>query len=192
MFRIFESISEFIRILTRRLRGQGFVTTMQWLRTVGLAWLTGRVSLRFSEVTPNILIGPQYGRFGKSKLQKAGVTASVSMRAEYDDEAYGLAMKEYSYLPTVDNTAPSIEHLQQGVEFMRGVVESGGTVYVHCGSGVGRAPTMVAAYLISQGMSVQEAIDQIHAARPFIRVLPSQKERLVEYEAIASGRAVRV
>ena len=105
------------------------------------------------------------------------------MRAEYDDAAHGLALDEYSYLPTEDNTAPSLEHLQQGVAFMQNVVESGGSVYVHCGSGVGRAPTMVAAYLISGGKSVEDAIEQIRAARPFIRILPSQKERLEEFAA---------
>lgn len=183
MTRIFAGIGEFFRIVWRRLRQQGPVVTAQWMYTIGMAWLTGRISLRFSRVAPGILLGPQYGRFGKTHLERAGVTASISMRAEYDDEKYGLAMNEYSYLPTVDNTAPTLEHLERGVAFIRNVVESGGTVYVHCGSGVGRAPTMVAAYLISEGKSLEEAHDQIQKARPFIRILPSQLERLREYEA---------
>jgi len=181
---------EFGRAFWRRLRLQGPKATWQWLRTVGLAWLTGRISLKFSKVTPHIYLGPQYGRFGKRSLERAGVTASISLRAEFDDAARGLSMPEYSYLPTVDNTAPTIEDLEKGVAFMRNVVENEGIIYVHCGSGVGRAPTMVAAYLIAEeGKSVEEAVTQLRAVRPFIRILPSQIEALEAFEAYLKAAA---
>lgn len=181
--RILHALVEFAQAFWRRLRLQGPVATYQWLTTVGTAWLTGRVSLRFSRVTPRVYLGPQYGRFGKRSLARAGVTASISMRAEFDDSLRGLEMTDYSYLPTLDNTAPSIEHLKEGVAFIEGIIAREGVVYVHCGSGVGRAPTMVAAYLIAQGQTTDEAIDHIQSVRPFIRILPSQVERLREFEA---------
>lgn len=104
------------------------------------------------------------------------------MRAEFDDAARGLSMPDYLYLPTEDNTAPTLDHLQQGVEFIRKIIANEGKVYIHCGSGLGRGPSMVAAYLISEGKTTQEAIQQIKKARPFIRVLPAQVERLEEFE----------
>jgi hypothetical protein len=55
-------------------------------------------------------------------------------------------------------------------------------VYVHCGSGVGRAPSLAAAYLISEGATLDDAVAKIQKARPFIRILPVQLERLREYE----------
>ena len=180
---IIKPIFEFLRSFWLRLRSQGPLTTLRWLRTVGLAWLTGRISLSFSKVTPNIYIGPQYGRYGKRSLMKAGVTASMSLRAEFDDAAKGLAMENYNYIPIIDNTAPTIEQLQQGVSFINEAIRNEGVIYVHCGSGVGRAPTMVAAYLIAQGKSVDDAITQIQAARPFIRILPNQRESLRQFAA---------
>lgn len=180
----FRALYEFWRSFYGRLRTQGPSTTLHWLRTVGLAWATGRLSLRFSRVTPHIYLGPQYGRYGKRTLEQAGITASMSMRAEYDDATHDLNFEDYSYLPTVDNTAPTMAHLQEGVQFIQNVVDEGGTIYIHCGSGVGRAPTMVAAYLISTGKSVDEAIEQIQAARPFVRILPPQIERLEEFAAM--------
>ncbi len=155
---------------------------MQWMIAVGLPRLTGRLSLRYSRVTPNLYLGPQYGHKGKLALTEAGVTASMSLRQEYDDLQYGLAFDNYSYLPIEDNTAPTMEHLLEGVRFIREVINTGGTVYVHCGSGVGRAPSMVVAYLIADGMTVENAIAKVRKARPFIRILPVQQQRLEEFE----------
>jgi protein-tyrosine phosphatase len=62
-------------------------------------------------------------------------------------------------------------------------VANGGVVYVHCGSGVGRAPTMVAAYLISTGMAPEQAWACIQAVRPFIRPTPPQLEQIARFAA---------
>lgn len=180
---ILRLIPEFFKIIVRRLRVQGIRTTLLWLYAVGWARITGHVPLRYSRITPHLYVGPQHGRRGMSALQRAGVTASVSMRAEFDDKEHGLALTKHSYLPTIDNTAPTLEQLEQGVAFIRDIIGAGGSVYVHCGSGVGRAPSLAAAYLIAEGLPVDDAVAQIEQVRPFIRILPEQLERLREYEA---------
>jgi len=43
-------------------------------------------------------------------------------------------------------------------------------VYVHCQNGHGRAPTLVAAYLIRQGKTPMEAIEFIKSKRPTIHL----------------------
>ncbi len=183
MLKLLRAALEFVHIIRIRLRLQGWRTTLRWLYTVGIAKVTGRVTLRYSRVTPNLYIGPQYGRRGKAALERAGINAAVSLRAEFDDLKHGLALTNYRYLPTIDNTPLSLEHLQEGAAFIDEVIDQGESVYVHCGSGVGRAPSMAAAYLMSEGMSLDEAIQQIQKARPFVRILPEQMERLREFEA---------
>jgi protein-tyrosine phosphatase len=173
---------ELITIIFRRVRTQGLKRTLVWLWAVGFPYVTGRVPLRWSKITPQVYLGPQYGSAGLAGLRRAGINASVSLRHEYDDAQYGLTLADYSYLPTVDNTAPTMEHLDEGVAFIKRMVEDGKIVYVHCGSGVGRSPTVVAAYLIGQGKTMEEAVEQIRQVRPFIRILPEQLERLREYE----------
>jgi protein-tyrosine phosphatase len=84
----------------------------------------------------------------------------------------------------VDDDAPSLEHLTSGVAFIRGVVAAGGKVYIHCGAGVGRAPTMAAAYLISEGHSLESALALVRSARPFITITPPQMARLEEWAGI--------
>lgn len=171
------------RILAHRLRTQGLRTTLLWLYARGVPKLTGVPLLRYSEVTPQLYVGPQYGRRGKRALERAGITAGVNLRVEFDDAAHGLALVDYCHLPTVDDAAPSVEHLERGVAFVREQIEAGRKVYIHCAGGVGRAPTLAAAYLISAGMTRDEALETIRRARPFINIMPPQMALLAEYEA---------
>lgn len=172
-----------VRIIWWRLRRQGLWVTLQWLWGRGLPFVTGVPIARFSAVTPQIWVGPQYRRWGKRSLERQGLTAGVNLRIEYDDAAHGLALANYCHLPTVDDTAIAPEHFDLGVDFIRTQVADGGKVYIHCKAGVGRAPTMAAAYFIAEGMSADAAIALIEQTRPFITIMPPQMEALRLYEA---------
>ena len=65
VFRIARAVREFVRIVRLRLRTQGLRTTLRWLYSVGVAKITGRLSLRYSQVAPHLYIGAQYGPRGK-------------------------------------------------------------------------------------------------------------------------------
>jgi len=172
-----------LRIVTNRLRTQGLRTTLAWLYGRGVPKLTGVPLLRFSQITPQVLVGGQYRGRGKRKLEALGITGVVNLRAESDDAARGLALAEYCYLPTVDDGAPTLEHLAEGAAFIGRVTRNGGKVYIHCAGGVGRAPTMAAAYFITQGMTLDEALALIRRTRPFIRIMPPQMAQLQRFEA---------
>jgi protein-tyrosine phosphatase len=105
------------------------------------------------------------------------------MRIEFDDQAAGIAPQRYLQIPVVDDDAPSLAQLNQGIEFIAREVAQDGAVYVHCGSGVGRAATMAAAYLISTGLSVDEAWQRIRQVRPFIRPTAIQVELIEQFGA---------
>ena len=178
------ALSKAVRILSGRIRDQGLRTTFLWaldhaVRIVGGAPIRG-----LSQITPQIHLGGQHNRRGWRTLQARGVTAVVNMRVEFDDQAAGIAPSRYLRLPTVDETPPSLEHLEQGVAFMAQEIADGGVVYVHCASGIGRAATLVAAYLVRQGASPEQAWAQIQTARPFVRPEPNQVDQLVRF---ASG-----
>jgi len=169
------------QILTRRLREQGLWVTLQWAWGRGLAYVTGVPVLRYSRVTPQLYVGPQFNVAGKRALERAGITAVVNLRTEFDDAAHGLAFPHYCYLPTVDDDSPSAAHFQRGVDFIQTQIAAGGKVYIHCKAGVGRAPTLAAAYLIAQGDSLDAAIARIKQARPFITITPPQMTALRAY-----------
>jgi protein-tyrosine phosphatase len=173
-----------LHILVDRLRNQGLRVTLIWLYGRGVPKLTGIPLVRYSRVTPEVWVGGQFGRRGKRKLEQHGVTGNVNLRSEFDDAAHGLALEQYCHLPTVDDTAPTLEHLQQGADFIARVVGAGGTVYIHCAGGVGRAPTLAAAYFIAQGHTLDEAIALIKRIRPFIRIMPPQWAQLQQFETL--------
>lgn len=185
--KLLKSIRKAIRIVTHRLRTQGVRITLLWLYGRGIPKLTGVPLLQFSRITPEIYVGPQYRRRGKRLLEREGITGGVNLRTEFDDAAHGLALAQYCHLPTVDDAAPTLDQLQQGVDFIRGVVQAGGKVYIHCAGGVGRAPTLAAAYFIAEGRSLADALALIRAARPFINIMPPQMALLERFEALRRG-----
>ena len=130
---------------------------------------------------PLLYVGGQHRRRGLERMRSWGITAIVNMREESDDAARGLALDHYLWLPIPDDSAPSPDMLRCGVEFIAAQIAAGRGVYIHCASGVGRAPLMAAAYLVSTGMSAEEAWTTIRRSRPFIRPTPPQLEALVAF-----------
>jgi len=115
-----------------------------------------------------------------AELSAEGITADISLEAEKVDTPLGV--EYYTWIPVVDHTAPNAEQFDFGVATITKLINLGKKIYVHCQHGHGRAPTMVAAYLISTGMSTDEAIELIKTKRPEAHPEPVQVEALKEYE----------
>jgi len=140
---------------------------------------------RHSEITPQLHVGGQHSGTGYERLIERGITAIVNMREEkYSDAKKGIGGERHLHLPTLDHTPPSIEDLIRGVAFIsREIEQHKGRVYIHCRAGIGRAPSMAAAYLISTGMTREEALRFIKQSRPFISLNQNQRRALDEFEA---------
>jgi len=165
-------------ILWQRLTKQGVKVTAWWAADHAVRIASGAPIRSVSEIQPHLHVGGQYRRRGWRRLESRGVTAVVNMRIEVDDRALGIAPDRYLHLLVEDDHAPTLEQLRMGVEFITAEIEQGGSVYIHCGSGIGRAATMAAAYLVSTGLTEDEAWARIRTVRPFIRPTPVQVEQL--------------
>jgi protein tyrosine phosphatase (PTP) superfamily phosphohydrolase (DUF442 family) len=183
-----QTIAKGLDILWGRLTQQGLRITALWAADHLVRIITGAPIRSVSQITPQLHVGGQYRRRGWKRLAARGVTAVVNLRSESDDNDAGIAPPSYLYLPTPDDAPPTLEQLEEGVAFIATEIARGGGVYIHCGAGVGRAPALAAAYLVSTGMTPEEAWAIIRARRPFIRLKPAQ-ERQIElyYQAVASG-----
>lgn len=143
--------------------------------------VTGSPVKQLSEITPKIFVGGQPATSFWTKLLGWGVRGVINMRGEHN---YAAKVKpldlplDFLYLPTGDNEAPSLLHLEQGVDFIRDHIKQGEGVYIHCWEGLGRGPTMAAAYLVSEGMSPENAWAKIRETRPFIRPTALQKKQI--------------
>ncbi len=146
--------------------------------------IVGVPTLRYSQITPQLYLGGQYSRRGYTILKKRGITGIISMRTSPVRDLPDLGAVRLLHLPTLDLTSPSLSDFQKGIKFIRTELENGGKVYVHCAHGEGRGPSMVAAYLISTGLTLEDALKQIRAVRKFIRLTKIQLNRLAEFEKL--------
>ncbi|MBI2483917.1 dual specificity protein phosphatase family protein [Candidatus Uhrbacteria bacterium] len=138
----------------------------------------GETPFEYNSITDQIIIGTNQccqSHFDETLLAQ-GVTVDISLEEEKLDAPFGVEL--YAWIPVKDHTPPTRDQLEMGVGLLASIIRCGKKVYVHCKNGHGRAPTLVSAYLIRQGMSVEQAITAVHAQRPVIHLEPSQKEAL--------------
>lgn len=145
--------------------------------------ITGRQGFDYSKITEEIFIGTnmccQFG-FSRELLSK-GVRADISLEKDRIDSPEGVDY--FFWLPTEDEKAPGQKDLEIGVKFLESLISKKIKTYIHCEKGHGRAPTLFAAYLISKGMDVQEAIELIRSKRPSVHLNDEQIRALKEFKA---------
>lgn len=139
----------------------------------------------YSKITNFIYIGTneccQKKEFAKALLKK-GIKADISLEEDKIDIAFGV--KYYLWLPVKDHTSPTPFQFKIGISMIEQLVKAKKKVYVHCRKGHGRAPTLVVAYLITQGMELKQAIDFVKSKRPEIHFRPVQKAALSKIKKI--------
>ena|SRR5258708_5753992 len=138
-------------------------------------------SFDYDQIDEYVFIGTnmccQYG-FDKELLGK-NVRADISLEETKVDAPTGVGY--FLWLSTKDHEAPSPEQLALGVLTLDFLIKKKVRIFIHCTKGHGRAPTLYAAYLVSKGMKVDEALAQIKTKRPAIHLEGSQHEALVEF-----------
>jgi atypical dual specificity phosphatase len=157
-------------------------------RLIDQSWrmLFGTPTEKRSRIWPHLYLGGQLYQRGTKTLRRWGVTGVISLRQSLPKQFIKSGFK-LLHIPVKEHDSPSLEQLIQGVKFIEQEIDLGGTIYVHCLHGEGRGPTMVAAYLISQGFTVERALSHISSIRPFISPSKSQVDRLHMYEQSRLG-----
>ncbi len=138
--------------------------------------------IEYSYITDGIYIGTNQccqAHFNEA-LKKDGMTADISLEADRIDAPFGVDF--YTWIPVIDKLAPSPDQLNFGVDALKNIVNMGKKVYVHCKNGHGRAPTLVAAYLIAaKGMDIKSAIEFIKSKRSTIHLQAEQLAILKDF-----------
>jgi len=123
-------------------------------------------------------------------LHQQGIRAIVSLTEEaLPVDLLQLHEMSYLHLPVADMQAPTLEDIAAFVEFAAAAEAAQRPVVVHCGAGMGRTGTMLAAYLVSGGCEVREAIAQVRSQRPGSIETREQEAVLFAYSAYVKGKA---
>jgi protein tyrosine phosphatase (PTP) superfamily phosphohydrolase (DUF442 family) len=181
--KLIKATKKAVSILYGRLTEQGVRVTVVWAADHITRLITGAPIRKVSQITPQLHVGGQYRLRAWPTLAARGITAVVNLRIEFDDNDAGIAPERYLYLPCEDDHAPTLEQLHEGCAFIAEEIANGGGVYVHCKSGIGRAALMAAAYLVSTGLTVEEAWAKVTAGRPFVRPKPRQFAQVERFAA---------
>jgi len=116
-------------------------------------------------------------------LKDQGINLIISLTVmplkKYFIEEFGF---EYRHIPIRDFTAPTPKQIDEFVATLSDAQRSGSKVVVHCLAGTGRTGTMVACYLVYEGMTAKHSLEEIRRLRPGSVETAEQEEAVREYE----------
>lgn len=136
----------------------------------------------YDRINENIFIGNNMccSAMLDEMLVKEGIYADISLEEKLADNPVGA--KAFLWVPIVDHNGPTLENIKITNAFIRSVVDTNQKVYVHCKNGHGRAPTIVISYLMSTGMSYDDAYKLVKNKRPVIHLDIKQETFLKSLE----------
>ena len=114
-------------------------------------------------------------------LKKEGIKAIVSLTGTPLNPEV-VSRLGFEYLHVHISGAPTINLLDEIVRFIDLKNGESKAVLIHCGEGIGRTGTVLAAYLVYHGMAAEEAIKRVRQLRPGSIQNLEQENAVREYE----------
>jgi protein-tyrosine phosphatase len=159
-------------------------------RSFGLVGPAPRPGARpsVSVIRPALLVGEYPTPEDAAWLRdEHGVTVVVSLQDDADlaskglrlaalERAYGAHGLAFHRVPIPDGDDRNLAaRLGEIIPLLRGLIDAGGRVYVHCNAGFNRAPTVAIAYLhVCEGLRLEDARTEVKRLRhcvPYMRAL---------------------
>ena len=127
------------------------------------------------EIVPNLYIGYRLWIVDYQQFISKGIKSTLDLSSEFGEVGFIRTGQNYLCIPLIDTTAPTFNQLDEAISWITARLLEG-PVFVHCALGHGRSATVVAGFLLKQGIvnDVKEAVAFIKAKRPGIGLHPKQ------------------
>ncbi|HLZ55575.1 MAG TPA: dual specificity protein phosphatase 23 [Ktedonosporobacter sp.] len=143
------------------------------------------IAPNFRWQVPHKLAGVSYPRSeaALALLKAKGIGALLSLaESPLAPDRLAASGLQAEHLPVADFTAPTIPQIEQAIEIINRFLAQNIPVAVHCAAGLGRTGTILASYLVSQGLSAQDAIERVRSLQPGSIETPDQVAMIALYE----------
>lgn len=124
---------------------------------------------RLTWVTDMVAIS---GRLSSNRFEALAKNHTIDIIINLDEESHPFESDmanrlqiDYKFENIIGYSTPSQQQLTKVVRWIKRGISNGKKVLVHCSKGSGRSPTVASAFLIYEGMSVDEALDKIKKKR---------------------------
>ena len=145
----------------------------------------------WDEVDSSLYVGAQPLVSDIRRLLALDVRGVINMCEEFDGhvEAYSDAGITQLHLPTTDFTAPSLENIQRGIQFIDGMHAQGHAVYIHCKAGRGRSATVALCWLMHENrIPPSEALRRLATKRRQVSRSIAQRRVVQQYWELVSQK----
>jgi atypical dual specificity phosphatase len=112
----------------------------------------------------------------KALVRMAGGEPATSIHRQLEDQGFADL-----HSPVINFSAPTQKQLEDMLNFIGNSISQGLPVSVSCVAGYGRAGTVLACYLVKQGLSADKAIETIRNLRPGSIETPEQELAIWNY-----------
>lgn len=124
-------------------------------------------------------------------LRRCGITMLITLTEKDIEQAplqpYGL---RNMHLPVYDREPPSVAQIQMLMKRMDVLMARGEVLAVHCLAGLGRTGTVLAAWLIYEGLTAQEALSRVRSINAQYVQSTVQEDSLQQYEDTITRKMV--
>ena len=160
-----------------------FYPTLAW--NVGLGRIL-KVRNWWDAIDSNVILGARPFPSDVAALHGLGVRAVVNTCEEYpgpvaEYQQHGIVQL---HIPTTDFVHPSLDDVNQAVEFVQQHVTDGDTVYIHCKAGRARSATIAICWLMKyRSMTAEQAQQKLLDCRPHTNAKLTQRPVVRQFAA---------